>query len=153
MDGGLIYAINYHQELFIIDPLNVQIVSRRKIVELETTSTIISIQMMQISPKIMVIGSLTKSLQDPIENSVPYLLLLSGDLLDPNAGFNRVDFKMHLSQAIKPERLPDFRFHYVKERQLLLFSHTESSRVQALQLGESKFLGLCDVKLIHRWRS
>ncbi len=139
VDGGLIYAMNYHKELFFIDPMNAQIVSKRKIDELETIFTTIPTQMMQISPRIMVIGSLCKSLQDPIENSNPYLLLLCGDLLDPDARFSSYNFKMHLSQAIKPEKLPDFRFHYVKERQLLLFSHTESSRVQALQLDESNF--------------
>jgi len=139
VDGGLIYAINYRQELFIIDPMNVQIVSKRKIDDLQTTFTTFPTQMMQITPNITVIGSLCKSRPYPYEDFVPYLLILAGDLLDPNARFNIVPLKMHLSQRVDLDKLADirFHFHYVKERQLLLFSHTKSNRVQALKLDES----------------
>lgn len=119
MDGGLIYAINYHQELFMIDPGNAQIIGRRKIEELKNSSQIISIQMMQIDPNILLIGSLFKEPDEKIERSTPYLLILFGDLMDPQAKLNFLPFEMNCSQIINSKRLPNFCFHYVRERYLL----------------------------------
>jgi len=116
VDGEVIYAINYHQELFTLDPLKAQIISKRKIDEIGDISSVIPTQMMQVTPEIMVIGSMCKAPQEQLESSTPYLLILSGDLLDPQAKLKLVRFKMNLLGRISPEKLPDFRFHYVKER-------------------------------------
>ncbi len=149
INGAIIYGINYRQELCIIDPLNAQILSKRKIDELKTPSETIPIQIIQVTPKVMAIGALCGG---HIESSIPHLLLLCGDLLDPQAKINLTLFEMPLSQSMHPQKLPDFRFHYVKEvpqltlnedgklGQLLFFSHSESSQVQTLHLDESIIL-------------
>jgi len=118
LDGSVIYAINDHQELFLIDPLNVQILFKRRINELGISSDMIPTQMMQVTSNIMVIGCLCKSSQEQIEDSTPYLLILTGDLLNPEAKMDLKSSSMISGQIrkINPEKLPDFRFHYVKER-------------------------------------
>lgn len=112
LDGGIIYAINYHQELFLIDPLNAQVVSKRKLDGFGNTPT----QMMQLTPEIMVIGSICSGPEEQIESSTPYLFVMYGDLLDAQAKLNFFLFQMNSNQIMHPEKLPDFRFHYVKER-------------------------------------
>ncbi len=115
LDGGFIYAINYDQELCILDPLSVKVLSKRKIDEFGNISHMIPTQMMQLTSEIMVIGSICKDPEGQIENSTPYLLVLCGDLLDAQSKLSFTPFQMSLS----PEKMPDFRFHYVKERYLL----------------------------------
>ena len=113
LDGGVIYAINYHQELLLIDPITAMIISKRKIDELKDFQTVISIQMMQIDPKLIVIGSLCKSPSEGFGSSIPYLFVLSGDLLSPEAKIDLISFKMSLKGKIDPEKLLYFRFLYV----------------------------------------
>ena len=118
MDGGIVYAINYHQELCIIDPLSAQILFKRRITELGSSSEIIPAQMMQVTSDIMAIGCLCKPSQEQIEDSTPYLLILTGNLLDSQAKMDLKTFPMTLerNRKINPENPPDFRFHYVQER-------------------------------------
>jgi len=106
----------------------------RKMNELGSHSQIKPVRMMQVTPNVTVIGCLWESSLDNVKSIQPYLLILFGDL---QANMNLVRIKMDLASKVSLDNLPDFRFHYVPERQLLLFSHSESRCVQALHLDEN----------------
>ena len=99
-----------------MDPVSLQIISKRKLNELSDTSQAESSYIFQITPSTIAVGSYCKGKTEPFESSVPSLHLISGNFFDPNASLNSLYFHMPMVRVFNPDKPPVFRFSYLPER-------------------------------------
>jgi len=133
-------AINKNQELCLIDfhqESKIKIILKRKIPGLEDPQKFASIHILQITPHILALGSILKTVEESSETEIikPYFHIFSGDLSDMNSELKMKEFYLPKLKSLDQKYPIIFRSLFVKERQVLLFGHTASDKVHALYYG------------------
>ncbi len=105
---------------------------RRKIEELSDPENVTSSHIKQVTPSVLVIGSIVKSEGEEMK---PCVYVVCGDIADLNQELKKRVFEMPCFEQSDPKKKAVFRSLYVKERELLLLGHTKSEKIRALTFG------------------
>ncbi len=125
--------MNEEQELCKIDLQGFSLIMKRSIGIFEGA---MSSHIKQITPWMFVIGSVVKA--EAGLNLRPHLFLVSGNISDQEEKLKITPFEMPLVERFETKRPVIFRTMYLKGRQLLLFGHSGSNKVQVLAVGKEE---------------
>jgi len=111
-------------------------VFKRKIPKLsDDPKKVLSTHLLQITPYILAVGSITQGFKDSTEIVKPYLHIICGDLMDIETPLNIKEFYFPKLKHLDHTYPITFRSLYIKERQLLFSGHTGGDKVYAIDFG------------------